>query len=94
MIGKSFFEVNRRRRSRRGIRKNFSQSSDRIRTLDASVYFYSSQNFGVSKCHWGLNFKSLRLTTLLERLHNRRILVITDTRDPGPIEKPSPQQHH
>jgi len=37
MIGGSFCEVNRRRRSRRGIRENFPQLSDRSRTLDASV---------------------------------------------------------
>ena len=52
MIGGSFCEVNRRRRSRRGIRKNFPQSSDRSQTLDASVFcFYTGQSFGLSKCH-------------------------------------------
>jgi hypothetical protein len=38
MTGGSFCEVNRRRRSRRGIRENFPQSFDRSRTLDASVF--------------------------------------------------------
>ena len=37
MIGGSFCEVNRRRRSRRGIRENFPQSSDRSRTLDPGL---------------------------------------------------------
>jgi hypothetical protein len=35
MIGGIFCEVNRRRRSRRGIREKFPQSFDRSRTLDA-----------------------------------------------------------
>jgi len=41
MAGRSFCEINRRRRSRRGIRENFSQSFDRSRTLEASVFCYT-----------------------------------------------------
>ena len=37
----------------------------------------------LSKCHWGLTFISLRLTTFLEALHNRRILIIADRRRKG-----------
>jgi hypothetical protein len=39
MIGGIFREVNRGRRSRRGIREKFPQTSDRSRTLDASVFW-------------------------------------------------------
>jgi hypothetical protein len=39
MIGEIFCEVNRRRRSRRGIREKSPQPSDRSRTLDASVFW-------------------------------------------------------
>jgi hypothetical protein len=38
MAGESFGEVNRRRRSRRGIRENYSQSFDRSLTFDVSVF--------------------------------------------------------
>jgi len=38
MIEGRFCEVNRRRRSRRGIRKNFPQPFGRNQTLDASVF--------------------------------------------------------
>ena len=41
MTGGSFSEVNRRRRSRRGIRYSFPQSSDRSRTMDASVFCFT-----------------------------------------------------
>ena len=37
MTGGSFCEINRRRRSRRGIRENSPQSFGRSQTLDASV---------------------------------------------------------
>jgi hypothetical protein len=41
MTGGSFCEINRRRRSRRGIRENFPQSFDRSLTLDASVFCHT-----------------------------------------------------
>jgi hypothetical protein len=41
MIGGSFFEVKRRRRSRRGIREKFPQSSDRSQTLNASGFCFT-----------------------------------------------------
>jgi hypothetical protein len=41
MVGGSFFEVNRRRRSRRGIRENLPQPSDRSQILNASVFCFT-----------------------------------------------------
>ena len=41
LIGESLREVNRRRRSRRGIRVNFHRLADRSRTLNASEFYYT-----------------------------------------------------
>ena len=53
MTGGNFCEVNRRRRSRRGIRENSPQSFDLDLTLDESV-------FCINEMLSGLSFRALK----------------------------------
>ena len=74
IIGESFREVNRRRRSRRGIRENFHR-------LSGHCWFGITIVASLSNCHWGqytyvtmVDLQSVLLSGIMSRVIEKNTL--------------------